>query len=127
MQEITIDGKVYTITFKQGGLEVEHQDEGSGLNTVYEFKKLEITDTGIQTEVHQFQVTPTGERIDRKVYKKETEQVDYEGFIAQPITDLILKYVTNGIFRFLIKNTEKIYDSEGNLIVNQPVFPNPEA
>ncbi len=123
MQQITINGIDYTITFLNGSIEVEHLDEATGLNTVYVFSELKITPRGIRTGIEQFQITPTGERIGKNSYERATSQTDYENFIASPIADLILKYVVNGIFRFLIQNTEKVYTADGTLITTQPVLP----
>lgn len=127
MQELNINGKTYNITFKQGSVEVEYDDENTGLRTVFVFKKLEITEGGIRTEIHQFQITPTGERIDTRQYTRNTSEADYNNFIASPIADLILKYIVNGMFRFLIQTTDKVYDEQGNLITNQPVLPPDET
>lgn len=123
MQQLTIDGKNYDIIFKEGSVEVEHQDEDTGLKTVYAFEELSIKKGKIITEIHQFQVTPNGDRINRKVHKRKTSDEDYQTFIQSPIADLILKFITNGIFRFLIQSTYKVYDMNGDLITNQPVLP----
>lgn len=120
MQQLTINGKNYDIIFKEGGIEVEFDDEKTGLRTVYDFKNLNVSENGILTEVHQFQITPTGERIERNIHNRKSTQEDYEYFIASPIADMILKSITNGIFRFLIKSTDKAYDEAGNLITEQP-------
>lgn len=126
MQEIIIDGKKYIITFKEGGIEVEHDDENTGLKTVYVFEELIIKKGRIRTEVHQFQVTPNGSRINRKVHKRVTAESDRLTFVNSPIADLILKFIANGIFRFLIQNTENVYTLNGDLITEQPVLPPPE-
>jgi hypothetical protein len=123
MQQLTIDGKNYDIIFKEGSVEVEHQDEETGLKTVYVLEDLYILKGKIITEIHQFQVTPSGERINRKVHKRKTSNQDYQTFIQSPIADLILKFITNGIFRFLIQSTHKVYNINGDLITEQPVLP----
>ncbi|MGJ3236426.1 hypothetical protein [Marivirga sp.] len=123
MQQLTIDGKNYDITFMEDIVEVEYQDEVTGLKTVLVFEELTIKKGVIKTEVHQFQITPTGERIQRNVYKRTTSEVDRQTFINSPIANLILKFITNGIFRFLIQSTYKVYDMNGNLIQEQPVLP----
>ena len=121
MQEIIINGKKHTITFTDGGIEVEYLDETVDLRTVMVFKEVSITDRGIRTEIHQFHISPNGERINKKVFKKASSQTDYEYFKQSPLAQPILKSIANGMFRFVIGNTDKVYHADGTLITDQPV------
>lgn len=120
MQTITINNVEYTITFTDGGVEVQYFDEVVQLDTVILLKLLGIKKGGIETHTEQYHISPNGERINRKQFRRDTPEADYQAFIQSDIASLIQKYIANGIFRFIIGATDKVYHMDGTLIPNQP-------
>jgi hypothetical protein len=120
MQEITINNKKYLVTITQAGCEVEFDNEETGLKKVIVFDELSITPSRIRTTTTSFDVTPTGKRINALKKIRQTPPKDFQFFIESALGESIKKSLANGIFRFVLGVTDKVYNEAGNLITDQP-------
>lgn len=120
MQEIIINEKTYLVTLTESGCEVEFDNEETGLRKVVVFNELNITPNRIRTTTTNFDITPTGQRINAVKKVRQTPPQDFQFFIESALGTAIKKSLANGIFRFVLGVTDKVFDEAGNLITEQP-------
>jgi hypothetical protein len=102
--EIIINNKTYTIDFSTGKLEIMWADETTGLKKVAVMEEVSIGaahSKRIQTKMYIYDITPTGQRINRKEQKYATSEADFDFFEQSALGAAIKMFVLNGMIRKL--------------------------
>jgi hypothetical protein len=127
--EITINNIVYTLREEQGKCEVEFFCADTGLVRVLcfdNFPAFNFEQRRVETMITQYDITPTGMRINRFEFRYTLPPQDFTDF-ENSIGVVMKKAIMNGIFRNVLKNTYAVYNSDLAIIPseNQPI-PIPE-
>lgn len=118
----TVKGKQYSINIEAGKLEIEFDNEETGLRKVFVFQDLSISrpDTKkSETIYYSYDITPTGQRINQQRHNYLTSQQDYDEFEQSMIGFVLKRSIVNGFFRFIIKEANHVFLDDGTLIENQ--------
>lgn len=116
---VIVNGKEYSINIDTGKLEIEFDDESTGLRKVFVFQDLSIKrpDTkASDTIYYSFDITPTGQRINQQRHSYTTSAEDYEEFENSVLGFILKRSIVNGFFRFIIKETHHVFNDQGELI-----------
>lgn len=115
----TVNGKQYSINIDAGKLEIEFDNESTGLRKVFVFQDLNIQrpDTKASNTIYySFDITPTGQRINQQRHSYATSAEDYDDFENSILGYILKRSIVNGFFRFIIKETDRVFDEQGNLL-----------
>lgn len=116
----TINGKEYTININNGFLEVQFMNEETGLQKVYVFQDLSIgmpSSKRVDTIYYSYDITPTGQRINQQRHSYQSSAQDYDDFEQSTLGFILKRSIVNGLFRFILNNAERVFDEQGNLII----------
>lgn len=117
--EITIAGVTYTINITNGNLEIQFANAETGLQKVYVFQDLSIgmpSSKRVDTIYYSYDITPTGQRINQIRHAYQSSEQDYNDFEGSTLGFILKRSIVNGLFRFILKNADRVFDDQGNLI-----------
>jgi len=126
--EVVINGTSHILREEQGKCEVEFFCEQTQLSRVLcfnSFPQFDFDQKRVVSKICQYDITPSGLRINRFEYNYTLTPQDFSDF-ENTIGVIMKKAIMNGIFRNVLKNSYSVYDAQLNLIesANQPVqFP----
>ena len=116
----TINGKEYSITIDAGFLEIEFDNEITGLRTVYVFKDLSIGAVAlkrVETIYHSYDITPTGLRINERRHAYKITESDFNEFESEAVGQILKRSIVNGLFRFVLQIVERVFDPETGALI----------
>jgi len=116
----TINGKEYSITIDAGFLEIEFDNEITGLRTVYVFKDLSIGAVAlkrVETIYHSYDITPTGLRINERRHAYKISESDFNEFESEAVGQILKRSIVNGLFRFVLQIVERVFDPEDGTLI----------
>ena len=117
----TINGVEYTIKIANGELEIEFANTDTGLQKVFVFQDLSIgipSSKRVETIYYSYDITPTGQRINQVRHAYQSSEQDYNEFEESTLGFILKRSIVNGLFRFILKNAERVFDEQGDLIAN---------
>lgn len=116
-----IEGIEYNIRIADGQLEIEFANADTGLQKVFVFQDLSIgmpSSKRVETIYYSYDITPTGQRINQQRHAYLSSEQDYNEFEQSTLGFILKRSIVNGLFRFILKNANHVFDDQGNLIVN---------
>lgn len=109
----TINGKEYSINLNAGFLEIEFDNDVTGLRVVYVFKDLSVAEVMLkraETVYYSYDITPTGQRINQTRHSYKMTEADFDDFENGQLGYILKRAITNGLFRFILKLTDRVFD-----------------
>lgn len=133
MQKLIINGKEIDLNIFSADFEISFKDENTGLEKVIECEEIIIKPKAkyVRTLWCQWDVTPSGERINKKRFPWHTTTPEDFEFFTQAFGVPIKKYAVNGLFKTFMASfglaTFAVFDDTLQIIESQPVpFPAPD-
>jgi hypothetical protein len=126
---VSINGIEYSIEISVGKLEVQFFNIETGLEKVFVFhqKEIELVNKRVFDKFYSYDITPTGQRINRQEHTQTTSEEDFDFFELSMLGTLLKRFTVNGLFKNILGLTNGIFDSNGVLIEEQPVpIPQPD-
>jgi hypothetical protein len=114
-----VNNKEYSINLDAGKLEIEFDNSATGLRKVFVFQDLTISELSLkraETIYYSYDITPTGQRINKERYAYATSEEDFNDFENGMIGFVLKRSIANGFFRFIDKSASAVFNEQGNLI-----------
>lgn len=100
--ELQINDKTYTLRLGIGECEAQWHNEETGLEKVAVMEQVQIGaahSKSIQTRIFIYDITPTGQRINRREVKHPTSEDEFDFFEQSQLGGAIKLFILNGIVR----------------------------